>query len=221
MSWFLGGLPAALVIGVFFYTKYCLYKSATGQRSSALTLAVWSGLLGLVAILVPLGSAESPWSRTVDWRQHALLEASIGVAFCAFGVAYCMITLKEPTSFELKANAHIPAWINATWVSLLWIGGCIVWSNFMPGTAEELPHPGTTTQGRFVIVHDLPELGTNRREVEAEWGTPASPALPGAQWLVYKTNGGIVVFCFDKEDLARKIVERRGTDLNAIGDHCK
>ena len=136
-----------------------------------------------------------------------------------FTTIYCMVKLQEGAKFSPSTKPFVPAIINGTWICLLWLGGCVVASTFSPGAGETgNGSAGAPTGRRFAVVHDLPELRTDRKRIENVWGAPESGTV---QSLVYRTNGGVVVFCLDSQGLTQKIIETQEVNANAVGTLCK
>jgi hypothetical protein len=206
-------VPLGLCAFVFFLFMGSFKKSAT-MRPSAPTLVVQSGLLTVLAILIPLSAVSSPWSRTSGWRWWFLLTVLVSAVVCLLATVYGMTQLQDADSFAYKAYPNIPCWINATWASLLLLAICVV-GPILDATGEPGAHsPGT----RFAVAHDLPDLHANRQEIETAWGTPAHVSEWG---LVYRTKDTVIVFCLDHNDRTQRIIESQGEDVNAVGTLCK
>jgi hypothetical protein len=202
------------------YAVGCRFaKGWNTPRDTGASLSVLSGLLAALAILVPLLAASSPWSRSTGLRWWFLLGVlSTGVAGI-FGTVFCMILLQNDKDFKPSERRYVPATISGTWICLLFLGTCVVFSTFAPGAGETIVGSlGASTRSRFAVAHDLPELHTDRRNIENAWGAPE----PGNdQILVYRTTSGVVVFCLDSQGLAQKIIETQGVNADAVTTVCK
>lgn len=154
-----------IVCMAYFAVSVYINKKATGERLSANSLAVLSGILAALAILIPLGATLLP-EKHFAWPAWLLVGSLFTGAACLFGTIYSMIGLQAKEKFNLKDFAFIPSCINATWfaLGLLAFGSVLVKS--IPATTQESTVDITEPQLRFAIVRDLPLLGTSRELIE-------------------------------------------------------
>ena len=205
--------------GAAFGLSLIVNKNAATERLAASSLAVLTGLLTALAILIPLGAALLPESKVFGWQEWLLVGGLfVGVA-CVFGTIYCMIGLQDAEKFVLKTKPAVPGWTNASWIALGALALGTVMVRFLPSSRPESSPPApATSQTRFTVVRDLPELRTQRQQIEAAWG---SPSFTKDHEIIYRTRNGLVVFCLDRDSLVQTIVETQEGDINAVGTHCK
>lgn len=211
-------IPFGLSVCVFFI-GYAIGKSWKSKRETDASLTVLSGMLAALAILVPLLAASSPWSKSAGLRWWFLLGVLSTGVVGILGTIYCMIRLQGFKEFAPNEKPYVPATISGTWICLIFLGACVVASTFWPGPEETGARTsGASPRPRFAVAHDLPELHTDRRNIELAWGSPESG---DDQRLVYKTNGGSVVFCLDGQGFAQKIIETQEVSADAVKTLCK
>jgi len=176
-------------------------------------------MLTALAILIPLGAALLPDSKAFGWPEWLLVGGLfVGVA-CVFGTIYCMIGLQDAEKFVLKTKPAVPGWTNASWIALGALALGTVMVRFLPSSRpESSPTTQATSQIRFTVVRDLPELRSQRQQIEAVWG---SPAFAKDHELLYRTRNGLIVFCLDRGSLVHTIIETEEVDVDAVAAHCK
>jgi hypothetical protein len=206
-----------LVCVVYFAISRSLNKGVTAQRDSANSLIVLSGMLAALAILIPLGAKLLPEKR-FSWPAWLLVGALLTGVVCIFGTIYSMISLQDKAKFTPKDPPYIPSWINATWFSLGLLALTSVLMKSLPAEEAKADLPNDKGQARFLVAHDLPQLGTNRQVIETAWGTPA---LDSASELLYRARDGVIVFCLDANGAVQSITETKETDDNALRALCK
>jgi len=207
-----------IACGAAFAISHVVNKTTATQRLAASSLAVLTGLLTALAILIPLGATLLPESKAFRWQEWLLVGGLfVGVA-CVFGTIYSMIGLQDVDKFAINTKRTVPGWTNASWIALgaLALGTVLV--RFVPFSRPESAPPAQgASPARFTVARDLPELGTQRGRVEAVWGTPS---LVKDHELLYRTRNGLIVFCLDRNSLVQAIVETQEVD-NAVGSHCR
>jgi len=202
--------------GAAFVLSHIVNKKATTERLSASSLAVLTGMLTALAILIPLGAGLLPQSKVFGWQEWLLVGALFVGVVCVFGVIYCMIGLQDADKFTLNTKPAVPGWTNAGWIALGALALGTVMVRFLP--SSRTPAAQATSQTRFTVARDLPELRTQRQQIEAAWG---SPSLAKDHELLYRTRNGVIVFCLDRDSLVHTIIETQEVDINAGTTHCK
>jgi hypothetical protein len=202
----------------YFARSLQLNKKATVERDSANSLVVLSGMLAALAILIPLGTTLLPEKR-FTWQAWLLVGALLTGVLCIFGTIYSMVKLQDKKAFVPKDFPYIPSWINATWLALTLIALGSVAIKSMPAAGTEgAASAGVTTQARFVVARDLPELGASRQAIETKWG---SPGLEKDSELLYQTMGGVIVFCLNAQGVAESITEAKEVGTDAVRTYCR
>ncbi|HXG24369.1 MAG TPA: hypothetical protein VNJ09_07440 [Chthonomonadales bacterium] len=218
IPWAAAAIPIAFCLFCFWLSRR-LNKEQNKERESAISLAVLSGLLAALAILIPLGAALLPPSRAFQWREGLLLGALFVCVVCMFGTIYSMVQLQDGKTFVPKNKLYIPAWTNTAWIALVALAFCVVLLKVVP-SAEVMGASSATaaTDARYAVARNLPKFRTSKQEIEKYWG---APRIANENGLLYTTTGGVVVFCMDNEGLLRVIVETIETKTDAIGTHCR
>jgi hypothetical protein len=169
-------------------------------------------MLAAIAILMPLGAGFLP-DKHYSWQAWSLVGALLAGSLCMLGVIYCMISLQGADNFIPNAVPHVPDWINAAWLSLVFLA-------LSSGIAKLFPVGMVETDGksasRYFIAHDLPQLGVTRQAVETSWGVPD---LATDTELIYRTQAAAVLFCLDK-GATKSITETKEYDENAVRRLC-
>ena len=208
--------PPVVCLAYFVVSVY-INKKATEERLSANSLAVLSGMLAALAILIPLGATLLP-EKGFTWSAWLLVGSLFTGVACLFGTIYSMIGLQAKEKFSLKDFAFVPSCINATWfaLGLLAFGSVLVKS--IPANTQDRTGYVAAQQPRFAIVRELPVLGTSRPLIEAGWGTPTSQS---SSELLYRTKDGVIAFCLDSKGTLQSIKETKEAESNAVGAFCK
>ena len=188
------------------------------DRNSTNSLAVLSGMLAALAILIPLGAIFLP-NGNYGWQALVLVGALGAAIVCMFGTIFSMIQLQKLEKFKTNGNRYVPASINATWIALLLLSAAIVIAKI--GLSTNQPsndYSNSTAQLRFTVAHDLPDLGTSGPIIKQQWGMPAQENNSA---LIYRTKNGLTVFCLDSQGLARAIIETKEAVDNVSKSVCQ
>ncbi|HKW61145.1 MAG TPA: hypothetical protein VJN89_01255 [Candidatus Acidoferrum sp.] len=206
-----------VVCAAYFGISVYLNKKATEERLTANSLAVLSGMLAALAILIPLGATLLP-EKHFAWPAWLLVGSLFTSAACLFGTIYSMIGLQAVEKFNLRDFTFIPSCINATWFALGLLAFGSVLIKAVPATTQERMEHLTSPLTRFVVAHDLPVLGTSGQLIETGWGTPTSKT---ASELLYRTKDGVIAFCLDSKGALQSINESKEAESNAVGAYCR
>lgn len=219
MSYFNLSTVAAipLVFVVIFLVSPRLNQKATTERDPANTLVILSGLLTALAILIPIGATFLPDGR-FTWREWLLVGALLTGVMSLLCTIYSMIVLYDKKTFVPSSHTHISSSMNATWMVLVSLSLALVVLKTAPvASRDSAQSEKSTSRARFVIVRDLPELGTWRGVIETMWGTPSEE---NDHELLYRTKTGLIVFCLDAKGGTESITEAKEGNANAVRTYC-
>lgn len=191
-------------------------KGRTQERDSTNTLAVLSGMLAALAIVIPLGATLLP-EKQFPWQAWLLIGALFAGLSSMFGTIYSMIGLQATARFVPANPPYVPCWINTTWIALAFIAFSCIAVRAMPAD-EDRTFSRNTAGARFLVERALPNLGVSEHDLETEWGSPGDKNNLG---LLYHTNTGSTIFCLDSHQIIKSIIEVRESDTNALQTYCK
>jgi hypothetical protein len=196
--------------------SFLLSRKDATDRIAANSLAVLSGTLAALAILIPLGTVFLP-SGKFGWQAWILVGALIAAILCILANMFSMVQLQKSDKFKATEKLYVPLSINATWAGLILLSAGIVIakSSISEPSAN---YSNSAPQLRFTVAHDLPELGISRDTIKQQWGTPVQEHK---SVLLYRTNSGLAVFCLDAQGLAEAIIETKETIDNVSKSVCQ
>lgn len=204
-----------LICIIYFLLSYYLNREVIAARDSSTSLAVLSGMLAALAILIPLGATLLP-EKHFAWPGWLLVGALLTGVLSMFGTIYCMISLQGKAQFIPKDPPFIPCWINATWFTLVLLALSSVTIKAVPAKGEMSANANGKV--RFVVARELPRLGASKQSIETDWGTPTRE---DDSELVYRMADGITIFCLNPGKVTHLIIETKETDTDALRGHCK
>lgn len=212
----------ALVVPILCFVVFKLSNSLNAKNDKdiqpSISLVVLSGMIAALAIVITLGSGLLPDGR-FSWSGWLLLGSLLAAIACTSGMVYSLIQMHDGTVFQVKDRLYVMGWINASWSALGLLSLCFVLTKVFPARRDTGQSPTLPGSGvRYLVAHELPELGSGREAVKSAWGLPA--VEQGSQ-LIYRTSGGLTAFCLDASSKVQTIIESKETDANAIGKYCK
>jgi hypothetical protein len=130
-----------------------------------------------------------------------------------------MMKLQVGTHFTPKEHPYIPSWNNATWIVLIMLTLSAVLVKVFPAPGQSNANASNEkASSRFLVAHELPELGTAKQVIQSGWGSSTQESNSG---LAFRTATGVVFFCLDSEGFVKSITETKETDTNALPAFCK